>query len=81
MAESRLEVKLYQAILSGRNSFLNTNAVFLLTFFDLLYSLRGAYSNQKGAQDQFEMTPWMLNPFHPPDKIYWMICPTHQVYM
>ena len=40
----------------------------------------GAYSNHKSAQDQFEITPWMLNPFHPPDKIYWMVCPTHQVY-
>ena len=30
-------------------------------------------------QDPYEISPWMVNPFNPPQKIYWLICPTHQV--
>ena len=40
----------------------------------------GAYGVQKeGDQYKFEVTPWMTNPFNPPHKIFWVICPTHQV--
>ena len=31
-------------------------------------------------QDPFEIKPWMINPFDPPSPIFWIICPTHQVY-
>ena len=41
----------------------------------------GAYSIQKeGDQYKFEVTPWVTNPFNPPYKIFWVICPIHQVY-
>ena len=40
----------------------------------------GAYGVQKeGDQYKFEVTPWLINPFNPPNKIFWLICPTHQV--
>lgn len=39
----------------------------------------GAYGNLKTSSDKFEITPWMVNPFNPPNKIFWVICPTHQV--
>ena len=29
--------------------------------------------------DKYSVEPWMLNPFNPPHKIYWLICPSHQV--
>ena len=31
------------------------------------------------TDDKFKVRPWMMNPFNPPKKIYWLICPTHQV--
>ena len=30
-------------------------------------------------EDPYEVSPIMLNPFDPPNLIYWLICPTHQV--
>lgn len=30
-------------------------------------------------EDPYEVSPYMLNPFDPPNLIYWLICPTHQV--
>ena len=30
--------------------------------------------------DLHEVEPWMINPFNPPNKIFWMICPSHQVF-
>ena len=40
----------------------------------------GAYGFQKSDCDyKFEVRSWMMNPFNPPHKIYWVICPTHQV--
>ena len=40
----------------------------------------GAYSVlDDGSTDRFKVQPWFINPFAPPDPIFWMICPTHQV--
>ena len=40
----------------------------------------GAYSiTDDASADQFEVQPWFINPFAPPDLIFWMTCPTHQV--
>jgi len=42
----------------------------------------GAYGIKKEVcEDKFDIKPWMTNPYNPPHKIYWMICPTHQVYI
>ena len=41
----------------------------------------GAYSIKKHQDDNFRVEPWMVNPFRPPDKIFWLICPSHQVCM
>ena len=42
----------------------------------------GAYSlNSDQADDKYRVDPWMLNPFNPPHKIFWLICPSHQVYI
>ena len=39
-----------------------------------------AYAIRKeGDQYKFEVTPWFINPFNPLNKIYWLICPTHQI--
>ena len=43
------------------------------------HGCHGAYSMNKDAKDPFEVQPWMNNPFNPPNKIFWMICPSHQV--
>ena len=32
-------------------------------------------------QDPYQIIPSMVNPFDPPQPIFWLICPTHQVYM
>jgi len=50
-----------------------------LAVIKMSHGCSGAYSVKEDQDDIFEIKPWMLNPFHPPDLIYWMICPTHQV--
>lgn len=32
-----------------------------------------------GQSDPYEVKPVMINPFNPPQPIFWLICPTHQV--
>lgn len=41
----------------------------------------GAYSvlSDDTVGDRFEVMPYMINPFDPPNHIYWVVCPTHQV--
>ena len=39
----------------------------------------GAYGVQPGQIDPFEVKPFFVNPFDPPNLIYWLICPSHQV--
>ena len=43
------------------------------------HGCHGAYSVKENERDKFEVEPWMLNPFNPPNKIFWLICPSHQV--
>ena len=38
----------------------------------------GAYGNTNPSEC-YSVKPWFTNPFDPPQKIYWIICPTHQV--
>ena len=39
----------------------------------------GVYSVSGSTDDKYEVKPWMINPFNPPNKIFWLICPSHQV--
>ena len=32
-----------------------------------------------GEDDSYSVSPVMINPFDPPQPIFWLICPTHQV--
>ena len=43
------------------------------------HGCHGAYSVKEDQNDKFEVKPWMINPFNPPNKIFWIICPSHQV--
>lgn len=43
------------------------------------HGCHGAYSMKENGDDRFEVEPWMINPYDPPNKIFWMICPSHQV--
>ena len=38
----------------------------------------GAYGNTNPSEG-YSVKPWFTNPFDPAQKIYWIICPTHQV--
>jgi len=50
-----------------------------LTIIKTTHGYSGVYSVlNDAAGDKYEIKPWMINPFCPPDLIYWMICPTHQ---
>ena len=31
--------------------------------------------------DPYEVFPFMVNPFNPPEPLHWLICPTHQVWL
>ena len=39
----------------------------------------GAYDMNDG-KDPYEVKLYFINQFDPPNKIYWLICPSHQVY-
>lgn len=39
----------------------------------------GAYSKDKHAVDRHAVQPWFTNVFDPKRKIFWLICPSHQV--
>jgi len=39
----------------------------------------GAYSVAEDQDDKYEVKPWMINPYLPTQKIFWLICPSHQV--
>ena len=41
------------------------------------HGYHGAYSVK--ATGRFKVEPWITNPFNPPNQIYWIICPSHQV--
>ena len=52
-----------------------------LTTIKATHGHTGAYSLTNDAiGDKFQISPWMINPFDPPNCIYWVVCPTHQVY-
>jgi len=52
-----------------------------LTMIKLSHGFSGAYSvlPADSTGDQFAIKAWFVNPYNPPNLIYWMICPTHQV--
>ena len=51
-----------------------------LTTIKSTHGVNGAYSVlDDPTMDKIEIKPWLINPFNPPDLIFWMICPTHQV--
>lgn len=54
-----------------------------LTTIKATHGQCGTYSlsDDPTTTDKFEIKPWFINPFSPPDLIFWMICPTHQVAM
>ena len=33
------------------------------------------------TSDPYRVQPWFINPYNPPNHIYWLICPSHQVIM
>ena len=43
------------------------------------HGCHSAYSTSEDDTDKYEVEPWMLNPYNPPHKIFWPICPSHQV--
>jgi len=51
-----------------------------LTAIKAVHGESGAYSIlDDDVTDRYEVKPWFKNPYCPPDIIFWMICPTHQV--
>ena len=43
------------------------------------HRFHGAYSVNEKLDDKYMIEPWMINPFNPPQKLFWLICPSHQV--
>lgn len=51
-----------------------------ITTIKASHGCHGAYSvKEDDTEDKYKVEPWMINPFNPPNKIYWLICPSHQV--
>ena len=49
-----------------------------LTALKATFGESGAFHSSNGAE-KYSVQPWFMNPFEPKQKIYWIICPTHQV--
>ena len=49
-----------------------------LTALKASTGVSGAYSSSN-SPEKYSVQPWFPNPFEPTKKIYWIICPTHQV--
>ena len=49
-----------------------------LTALKASTGVSGAYSSSNSTE-KYSVQPWFPNPFEPTKKIYWIICPTHQV--
>ena len=43
------------------------------------HDFQGAYSLNEKLEDKYLIELWMINPFNPPCKLFWLICPSHQV--
>ncbi len=39
----------------------------------------GAYAISSDKDDKHAIQPWFSNPFDPERKVFWVICPSHQV--
>ncbi|XP_065911308.1 uncharacterized protein [Dysidea avara] len=39
----------------------------------------GAYNNDHSGLDPFVIKPYFINQYDPPNKIHWLICPSHQL--
>ena len=43
------------------------------------HGFHGVYLVNEQLDDKYMIEPWMINPFNPPQKLFWLICPSHQV--
>lgn len=43
------------------------------------HGFHGAYSINEQLDDKYMIKPWMINPYNPPHKLFWLICLSHQV--
>jgi hypothetical protein len=40
----------------------------------------GSYPVMIDEGAMYEVEPYMINPFDPPNRLYWLVCATHQIY-
>ena len=52
-----------------------------LTTIKTTMGLSGVFTRNTSLPDPNIISPQFVNPFNPSRKIYWIICPSHQVYM
>uniref|UniRef100_A0A1X7U1I9 Uncharacterized protein n=1 Tax=Amphimedon queenslandica TaxID=400682 RepID=A0A1X7U1I9_AMPQE len=50
-----------------------------LSLIKASHGTSGVYPILKGERDPYAVEPCMMNPFNPPNLIFWVICPTHQL--
>ena len=50
-----------------------------MTVIKSTHGCSGAYGFDAQQKDPYAVKPWFINPFNPPQKIFWLICPSHQV--
>ena len=50
-----------------------------LTKIKATMGVHGAFGVKQGKEDPHLVEPLFINPFNPPNKIFWIICPSHQV--
>ena len=50
-----------------------------LTTIKATMGVHGAFGVKQGKEDPHLVEPFFINPFNPPNKIFWIICPSHQV--
>ena len=50
-----------------------------LTTIKATMGVHGAFGMCSDKNDPHRVEPCFINPFNPPNKVYWIICPSHQV--
>ena len=43
------------------------------------HDCQGAYCLNHNETDKYKVEPWVINPFNPPHKLFWLVSPSHQV--
>ena len=72
-------VRLFQMYGFKTSVLVSDGAASNLTTIKATMGVHGAFRMCSDKNDSHKVEPCFINPFNPPNKVYWIICPSHQV--